>query len=211
MRDNNTPDHAAHPNLLDDYVAAAPLNGTAYQVDNATVYTMIQHLISGNEEAESKLVSLNGTGDGRRCFQTLCDHYQGVGVLATEIVEAETTLSGLYYNGEKRPYMWWTEFERLLLHSYVIIDRAEGRPVYSNEQKLRRLMPKIKADFLSSQKASIEVELARIPITLTHATALDIFRNAVNNKFPPGNATATRTTCRNVRQVQHKGRTKSNL
>ena len=99
IRDNDAPDRTPNPNFLDDYVATAPLNGAAYQVDNATVHTMIQHLVSGNEEAESKIVSLVGTGNGRRCYQILRDHYQGVGVLAMDIVEAESTLNSLFYNG----------------------------------------------------------------------------------------------------------------
>ena len=75
IRDNDAPDYTPNPNFLDDYVATAPLNGPAFQVDNATVHTMIQHLISGNEEAESKVVSLIGSGNGRRCYQILRDHY----------------------------------------------------------------------------------------------------------------------------------------
>ena len=65
-------------------------------------------------------------------------------------------------------------------------------------------MPKVKADFLGSQKASIEVELAKLPVNVTHETALTIFRNAVNSKFPPTTSVPRTTIRRNVRQVQRK-------
>ena len=88
---------------------------------------------------------------------------------------AESTISLLFYNGEKRPYMWWNEFERQLTHTYAVLDRAEGRQVYLEQQKLQRLLSKIKADFLANQKAAIEVELSKVSITMTYSVALSAF------------------------------------
>ena len=67
IREEELPNQSPNPDFLDDYVATAPLDGAAYAIDNATVFTIIQHLISGNEEAESKIVNFVGTTDGHGC------------------------------------------------------------------------------------------------------------------------------------------------
>ena len=184
IRANEVSDRTRHPDFLDDYVSAAPLNGSAYAVDNATVYTIIQHLIAGNEEAESKVVLFTDTTDGRGSYISLKNHYQGTGVMATDVTSAEEIIATLFYNGERKPYMWWTEFERKLTHAHAVLDRAEGREVYSDQQKLRKLLTRIKADFLGNQKAAIEVELSKVPVTMAYDIALTTFRTAVNTKFP---------------------------
>ena len=132
----------------------------------------------------------------------------GTGVMATDVTSAEETIATLFYNGEKRPYMWWTELERQLTHSYAVLDRAEGREVYSDQQKLRKLLTRIKADFLGNQKAAIEVELSKIPVTMTYEVALATFRNAVNTKFPANNIVQKPNTRRHIRQLQQKKRKK---
>ena len=210
VRDNIAPDRAGRPDFLDEYVSTAPLHGASYATDNATVHTIIQHLIAGNEEAESKVITLQGTGNGRGCYIALKEHYQGVGVLAMDVTTAESTLNSLFYNGEKRPYMWWAEFERQLTHAYAVLDRTEGRQVYSDHQKLRKLLSMVKADFLGNQKAAIEVEVSRIPMTVTYNVALTTFRNAVNTKFPSSTITQRNNPRRNIRQVKGKKRGNDN-
>ena len=82
--------------------------------------------------------------------------------------------------------MWWEEFETRLTIAFAIIDRTEGRQVYSDISKLRMLQRKIKADFLEGARNSIELELARSPMVMTYDVALATYRNAVNHKFPNG-------------------------
>ena len=115
-------------------MAMAPLDGAAYAIDNATVFTIIQHLIAGNEEAESKIVNFVGTTDGRGCHIALKNHYQGFGIMAMDVTTAESTISNLFYNGEKRSYMWWNEFERQLTYAYAqcLTGQEADKSIWSN-------------------------------------------------------------------------------
>ena len=63
------------------------------------------------------------------------------------------------------------------------MDRAERRQVYSDQQKLRLLLNKVKADFLGNQKAAIEVELAKVPPNISYEVSLTMFRNAVTARL----------------------------
>jgi hypothetical protein len=102
-----------------------------------------------------------------------------------DITKAELVLSSLYYSGEKKPHMWWEEFEKQLMSAFTTYKKREGRVVHSPEMKLSTLLAKVHADFLTHVKASIGTELTRQPITLTYEQALAAFRNEVNHKPPP--------------------------
>ncbi|KAI2496598.1 Reverse transcriptase (RNA-dependent DNA polymerase) [Fragilaria crotonensis] len=51
--------------------------------------------------------------------------------------------------------------------------------------KIRLLIDKIKADFLTPTKAQLEIELSRVPMTMTYEQALSLFRNMVNQNTRP--------------------------
>jgi hypothetical protein len=89
--------------------------------------------------------------------------------------------------------MWWEEFEKQLTSAFTTYNKREGRVVHSPEMKLRTLLAKVNADFLTHVKASIGIELTRQPITLTYEQALAAFRNEVNRKSPPQMSSATKT------------------
>ena len=125
--------------------------------------------------------------NGRQSFQALKNHYEGVGANATAIVSAEDDITNLFYSGEKKPHMWWEEFETKLTVAFATIDKDQGRQVYSDIAKLRMLNKKVKADFLEQVKTTIEIELAKVPIAMTYEIALASYRNAVNRKHPPSN------------------------
>ena len=73
--------------------------------------------------------------NGRLDFIALKNHYEGVGVHAVEIVKADKILQDLLYSGEKKPHMWWKEFERQLTDAFNTYDRHEKRSVHSDNQK----------------------------------------------------------------------------
>jgi hypothetical protein len=135
----------------------------------------------------------------------LKEHYKGVGLHALDIMKAENTLNTLFYLGEKKPHMWWEDFEQQITSAFTVFNRREGRIVHSDEMKLRILLNKIEADFLVRVKASIGIELTRQPITLSYEQALATFRNEVNRKFPPQMASATRTR-RSINEMGTQGR-----
>jgi hypothetical protein len=197
-RTNPLPDPTLQRDFIDEYINCAPLQGEAYVIDSSQVYTFLASFVVGNPQAETKIQSINDTSDGRTAFLSLLHHYEGVGVYALDVAQAEKIISSLFYSGEKRPHMWWDEFERQLIFAYSTIDKKEGRSVYSDDMKLRHLMEKVNADFLSSIKGSLHLELARVPMTLTFSMALSAFRNEVNRKFPPEIGIATRRVSRQV-------------
>ena len=102
--------------------------------------------------------------------------------------------------------MWWGEFEKELSRAFAIYQRTEGRVVHSNEMKLRILMSKVQADFLQNVKAALNVDLSRIPMTLTYEDALATFRNAVNQKYPPNVGSANQRVRRINEVVGQYGR-----
>jgi hypothetical protein len=60
--------------------------------------------------------------------------------------------------------------------------------------KIRILIDKIKADFLTPTEAQLEIELSRTQLTITYEQSLALFPNMVNQKHPPQmNATNSRT------------------
>ena len=198
---------AAYPDFLDEYIDHAPLAGPAFITDANEVHVYIVKFIAENAVAEAKIQPHADQNNGRLDFLALKEHYEGVGVLAIDVVQADKTLDELFYSGEKKPHMFWEKFERLLNEAFQTYDRREGREVHSNDMKLRILTRKIDADFLAQTKASVGLELSKVPITLTYEEALATFRNQVNQKFPPGMTQAPNRR-RSVNQVntQQNGR-----
>ena len=89
------------------------------------------------------------------------------------------------YVGQKKPHMWWGEFEWQLTDAFNTYGRHERRNVHSENQKLCILNMKVNADFLQATKVSINLDLSKTPVTLNYDDALTAFKNQVNQKFPP--------------------------
>ena len=171
--------------FLDNYVVRAPLLGEAFRIDANEVHTYLTNFMAGNETAESKMLPNANENNGRKDFLSLKEHYEGIGINAVNVIKAEEIIRTLYYSGEKKPHMWWDEFERRLNYAFNTCDKKERRQVYSNDMKLRILTQKIGADFLQAMKASISIELTKIPMTMSYHQALSAFRNEVNRKHAP--------------------------
>jgi hypothetical protein len=187
--------------FLNDYVSMAPLHGKAFGAIDATdVHTYLVNFVAGNETAEAKIQAYEAQNNGCIDYVALKEHYKGVGVHALDITKAENVLSTLYYGGEKKPHMWWEEFEKQITSAFITYNKREGRVVHSPEMKLRILLQKVTADFIVPVKAGIGIELARIPMTMTYEQALAAFRNEVNRKFPPQMSSTTKTR-RHINEV----------
>lgn len=106
--------------------------------------------------------------------------------------------------------MWWDKFERLLNESFQTYDRCENRKVYYDPMNLLILTKKINADFLKQVKASLNLELSKVPITITYEESLHAFCNQVNQKFPPG-ITQAPVHRRSINQVNPRQRGFNNL
>ena len=184
-REKDVPDDTPNDDFLDDYIAMAPLNGDSYAIDTMQVHTFLANFVSGNDTAEAKIQGLVSLNDGREAFKRLVEHYEGVGIHAIDIREADEVIKNLFYAGEKPPHMWWAEFEKKLTRAFNAYVKREGRIVHSDAMKIRMLIDKIKADFLTPTKAQLEIELSRMPMTITYNQAIALFRNMVSQKHPP--------------------------
>ena len=163
-RDNDLPLFIPGAEMLEDYVNCAPLNGESYELDAAEVHTYIVNFVAGNATAEAKILPHVGENNGCLDFIALREHYEGVGVNSIEMIKADKVLNSLYYAGEKKPHMWWEEFEKQLTKAFAVYHRNEGRQVHSDAMKLRILVQKVNADFLQTAKSSINIELTCDPM-----------------------------------------------
>jgi hypothetical protein len=200
-RDKDEADLTVHDDFLDDYVAMAPLNGDSFAIDTVQVHTFLVNFVAGNDTAEAKIQGLQRVNDGREAYKRLVEHYEGVGIHAIDIREADEVLKNLFYAGEKPPHMWWSEFEKRLTRAFNAYVKREGRIVHSDSMKIRMLVDKIKADFLTPTKAQLEIELSRTPMTMTYEQSLALFRNMVNQKHPPQMGAAQNRVRRNINEA----------
>ena len=122
IRKNDVPVRRINAQFLDDYVDQAPLNGEAYAADAEEVHSYIINFITENKTAENKILPFLAQCDGRINYQALKNHYEGVGANAKDIIKAETDIQSLFYAGEKKPHMWWEEFETRLTVAFSTID-----------------------------------------------------------------------------------------
>ena len=201
-RDSEQPNPEPHTDFMEDYIAMAPVNeGEAFGIDAAEVHTLIVKFITGNDTAEMKIKAHESKRDGRIDWIALKEHYEGVGIHAFDIHEAEAIIQDLYYSGEKYPHMYWEKFEQRLTYAFTTCEKVEGS-VYTQNMKIRKLLQKIKADFLAPSKAGLNIELTKVPMTMTYDRALAIFRNEVNRKNPPQlSSNITARERRSVREV----------
>ncbi|CAJ1967164.1 unnamed protein product [Cylindrotheca closterium] len=190
VRMNNAGILTLHEDFLEIYINMAPHIGEAYVMNNAKVLVLLSKFIVGNTKAEATLQAIHIAGNGREAFKALHSHYEGKGILASDIVKAEHTIKELCYVGEK-PKMNWSMFERMLKKVHAACDKHEGREVHSEAMKLRSLQSKVTAPFLQLDKTAINTEIGKRPLLMTFTTALQIYRTAVREKFPQGTSNAT--------------------
>lgn len=207
VRENPNSDPTPRQNFLEEYVAMAPLHGPAFVNDSKKVLDYLNQFIVGHDVAEGAAEPVRATNDGRIVFQAIEGKFEGTGVLQNKRAKAETMIDTLYYTGENK-YMPWEKFETEITKAYAIVDRAEGRQVHSDEMKLRKLQKdRIRADFLKVNHSTIEARCAEIPMTMTFDTAISVYRNAVQGKFPQGR---TGTNSSGRRQAAEINRNRSN-
>jgi hypothetical protein len=205
IRDREEQTEDNNRDFITNYISMSPLTGNAFNADASEVHTYIVNFISGNDTAEAKILSFADEYNGRKDFIALKEHYEGVGINAIDIIQADKVIETLFYSGEKKPHMWWDEFEKQLTMSFAVYDKKKQREVYSDDMKLRILCRKINADFLQTIRTSIGIELTRTPVTMTYDQALTTFRNEVNRKFPPQNSSNAGLRARRINQLNTRG------
>ena len=152
--------------------------------DASKVNLYIICLFSENNVAEQKVLPQK---DHLNVWEDLLApkyFYEGVGLNANSILAAENDIQELFYAVEKKPHMWWDEFDIRLTHSFAISNKDAGRQVHTDKLKLHLLNKKIPAKFLTTMKTTIEMHMSVIPITITYYCAIASYRIKVNQIFP---------------------------
>ena len=114
----------------------------------------------------------------------LKDFYEEVGANVKAIQAADNDIPELFYADEKKPYMWWGKFDIRLTNSFAIVDNDAGRQVRTDTLNLGLLNKNIRADFLTTMKTTIEIQMSITPITTTYSSVIVNYRNTVNQRFP---------------------------
>ena len=182
IREDDEPDNSkaqANGTTMDDFIMLAPLTGIAFKDDSLKVHTLLIQFIIKNPDAMSIVKSLGDTTCGRSDWKALVSHYQGQGVYTVHVMRAEKVIKDLIYTGEKKPSMWWGEFQRQLNTAFATINADENRVMYSEKQKLRILLEKIQYDRLSNVKSNIIIEMSRDKLNYTYDEAMRAFKNEV--------------------------------
>ena len=114
IRESAQPDPTPCEAFIDEYVLMAPIDrGEAYCIDAAEVHTLLVKFITGNEIAEMRIKAHEAERDGRINWMALKEHYEGVGIHAFDIIEAEAILTDLFFSGEKFPHMYWEKLNSI--------------------------------------------------------------------------------------------------
>jgi hypothetical protein len=100
MDNNDAAEAAANDNFLDDYFAMALLEGDSYAIDTVQVHTFLVNFVSGNGTAEAKIQGLPQPNDGRNAFKRLVEHYEGVGIQAIDIRDADEVIKNFFMPGK---------------------------------------------------------------------------------------------------------------
>ena len=127
IRENDAAVLNVNADMLQDCIDRAPLTGDVFQSDASVAHTYIVKFIFGNPTAEVKLLPHTAERNGRLDFKSLVKHYEGVGIHTKSVTEADKTIDTLFYNGERKPHIWWEDFEERLSTAFVIFDKKENR------------------------------------------------------------------------------------
>ena len=208
IRSDNLPVQCTYANFLDEYAGRAPLQGRAFDHNASKVHSYIIWFISENNVAEQKVLPYKEENNGRLDFVALRDFYEGVGATTRATLSAEADLQEMFYTGKKPPHMWWDEFEIMLTNAFAVVDKEAGRQVNMDEMKLHLLNRKVRADFLSTIKTHIEMQMTMVPMVVTYTSALANYRNVVHQRFPEGSA--AKKTNRRVQSLNTSRGSRSN-
>ena len=127
VRDNEVPDLTTpRNNVIEEYIYQSPLVGDVFEIDASEVHTYLIKLIEGNATAESKIQTYLDEQNGRKDFLTLVEYFEGVGVHSVDILKAERILESLFYQGEKKPHMWWAQFEIEMNFAFATYKKKEN-------------------------------------------------------------------------------------
>jgi hypothetical protein len=135
-------------------VAAAPLNGFQYDLDNERVYGIVKQLILEGPAWAYITSTIDRAKDGRGAWLALRAHYEGESFLTKQKEEAYKCLETVHYKGERATFTF-EHFTGLLTKAYNDLQRY-GEPILESK-KVRDLLAKITDPKLESAKQAIRI------------------------------------------------------
>mmetsp|Transcript_20481 Transcript_20481/g.48185 ORF Transcript_20481/g.48185 Transcript_20481/m.48185 type:complete len:338 (+) Transcript_20481:1-1014(+) len=194
IRDEQEAQGVTPGDTVEYFTAVAPLEQKSFDSNSLQVFTSLIQCISKNSDAMSIIKALGKQTCGQASWLALQTHYQGSGAYKTNMINAERVLDTLIYTGERKPQMWWLEFARQLNSAFATIEGHDGGRVFTEDFKLRKLIDKIKCDWLDTTISVIRGEACKTPMNYTYVEAMVALKTAVMAKFP-NNPSGSRTIC----------------
>ena len=101
IRENDVPDHdGEHADFMQESIACAPLEGTPYEADRATVFQLLISFTTGHP-SEAWIKPTVRKRNGRLSMKALRDHFSGEGNATCRIAEADRLKESLFYKSER--------------------------------------------------------------------------------------------------------------
>ena len=167
-REEGDGDDHTESDFIEKCVLCAPLNGAHYEADKRQVHQLIYGLVQG-ETAESWIKKLRTKNDGRRDYMALVAHYSGEGNTNRRLATADHLRDTLHYKSQRA-----VPFETFLQRAeeMFIIYEEETTSGYSDEDKVRWLLPKVQHPSLAATIAAIKARDADGAVSYQYAINL---------------------------------------
>lgn len=148
--------------FMDELIAYMPHSGQEYDEDNAMVFTLLMHSLSGSQHMAS-ITQYQSKRDGRKAFKSLFMHNMGSSKWEKMVESAEMCLNQRVYNGKNPRYPLRDHIARNR-EAFNDMVRAKGNISYEppNETtRVRLLLNSIIAPELVSAKNVIMADPAK--------------------------------------------------
>jgi hypothetical protein len=168
IRPNATPQFDIDDDPMTQSIKTAPLYGTTYIADAATVHTIIVGKVADRASTwicTSTRNNNNGSDDMTRLY----NHYTGHGNQMARVAQADAKYKTLHYKDERQ-----FSFNRFLHSAQQIFDiYAASNQVYSDHRKIDFLLDRMStSSAISPHLPSLQLERNRGTLRYDHLTSL---------------------------------------
>ena len=184
LRPNLTPEpiqYTLHLTYLDQLEVTAPFEGDAYAADNKQVQLLLaSHIDSKYDGVKAMLRQSANTNDGRADWVNLCVKFEGQGLNAISLNEADRTIRTLTYDKDTSQHTFETFTGKLQKAFNTFQDFNQP---YNDHQKVRQLLrmchdSTILKDAATLMENQIALNFATLP---SYDDLVTSFRGIVSN------------------------------
>ena len=178
--EENVPGPAAtFTSFVEQTIASAPLQGTYYEADRATVHQAIVSYTAG-QPSEDWIKTVSRYKNGRRSMKALRDHFAGEGNVTRRIAEAERLRDSLHYKNERS-----LSFESFLTKSQKMFNIFEKHGEGMEEDaKIRFLFKNVQHSGLQSDIAALKASITTSAVGTISYTTVCNHLSAVVSQLP---------------------------